>query len=77
MKWTHLHYLNDPEQWRLRAREAGAHVEKINDPEARRILLEIVGRYERLAKRAEKSLVWDQKAAMEAERHCGGEPQIR
>jgi len=54
--------MNDPRQWRTRANEARAHVGKITDPEAKRIMLEIVDRYETLAKRAETGLVWDEMA---------------
>jgi hypothetical protein len=62
MSWLHFGYLNDPRQWRTRANEARAHVGKITDPEAKRIMLEIVERYETLAKRAETGLVWDEMA---------------
>ncbi len=62
MTWLHFGYLNDPKQWRTRASEARAHVGKITDPEAKRMMLEIVDRYETLAKRAETGLVWDQMA---------------
>jgi len=47
----------------LRATEARVHVGKITDPEAKRIMLEIVDGYEELARRAEKGLVWDERAA--------------
>ena len=60
MSWLHFGYLNDPRQWRTRANEARAHVGKITDPEAKWIMLEIVERYETLAKRAETGLVWDE-----------------
>jgi hypothetical protein len=63
MRWLHFGYLNDPKQWRLRATEARVHVGKITDPEAKRIMLEIVDGYEELARRAEKGLVWDERAA--------------
>ena len=63
MRWLHFGYLNDPKQWRLRAAEARIHVGKITDPEAKRIMLEIVGCYEELARRAEKGLVWDERVA--------------
>ena len=62
MTWLHFGYLNDPKQWRTRANEARAHVGKITDPEAKRMMLEIVDRYETLAKRAETGLVRDQMA---------------
>jgi hypothetical protein len=62
MSWLHFGYLNDPRQCRTRANEARAHVGKITDPEAKRIMLEIVERYETLAKRAETGLVWDEMA---------------
>jgi hypothetical protein len=62
MTWLHFGYLNDPKQWRTRANEARAHVGKITDPEAKRTMLEIVDRYETLAKRAETGLVWDEMA---------------
>ena len=60
MSW--LHFLSDPRQWRTRANEAQAHVGKITDPETRRIMLEIVDRYETLAQRAETGFVWDEMA---------------
>lgn len=63
MTWLHFGYLNDPKQWRIRANEARAHAGKITDPEAKQILLEIIDHYEKLAKRAEKGLVWDQSGA--------------
>jgi hypothetical protein len=63
MTWLHFGYLNDPQQWRTRANEARAHVGKITDPEAKQIMLEIIDHYEKLATRAEKGLVWDQRAA--------------
>jgi hypothetical protein len=63
MTWLHFAYLNDPKQWRLRAAEARIQVEKITDPEAKRIMLEIADGYEELARRAEKGLVWDERAA--------------
>ena len=64
MTWLHFGYLNDPKQWRTRANEARAHVGKITDPEAKQIMLEIIDHYEKLAKRAESGLVWDQRAAI-------------
>jgi hypothetical protein len=63
MTWLHFGYLNNPKHWRLRATEARVHVGKITDPEAKRIMVEIVDRYEELARRAEKGLVWDEWAA--------------
>jgi len=59
MVWTYLH-LNDPKHWQMRAREARVHIDKITDFEARHLMLEIAGCYERLAKRAEWHLVSDQ-----------------
>lgn len=59
MPWKNL-YLNDPKHWRMRAREARIYVEKITNPEARLMMLEIVDTYEKLAKRAEQGLVWEE-----------------
>jgi hypothetical protein len=47
---------DDPKHWRERAEEARAHAEQLTDREARRMMLEIAGDYEKLAKRAEERL---------------------
>jgi hypothetical protein len=47
---------DDPKHWRERAEEARAHAEQLTDHEARRMMLEIAGDYEKLAKRAEERL---------------------
>ena len=46
--------LHDPKHWELRAEEARTAAEAINDPEARRIMLDIASGYARMAKRAAK-----------------------
>lgn len=43
----------DPKHWLERAEEARAVADGMRDPEARRAMLEIAERYERIAKRAE------------------------
>ena len=45
--------INDPKHWRDRAEEARAHADEMNDPEAKRQMLEIARGYDRLAERAE------------------------
>jgi hypothetical protein len=42
-----------PEHWRSRAEEARTIAEQMNDPDAKRAMLEITARYEHIAKRAE------------------------
>jgi hypothetical protein len=46
--------INDPQHWRDRAEEARAHADEMNDPEAKRQMLEIARGYDRLAERAEE-----------------------
>ena len=41
------------EHWRTLAAEARARADEMSDPEAKRIMLSIAERYERLARRAE------------------------
>jgi hypothetical protein len=43
----------EPEYWHERAQEARALADQMNDPEAKRMMLEIANGYEWLAKRAE------------------------
>jgi hypothetical protein len=45
--------LDKPERWRLRAEEMRKLAEATHDPEAKRLLLNLVTSYEKLAKRAE------------------------
>jgi hypothetical protein len=54
--------LNDPMHWRNRAEEARAQAKQLNDPEARRKMLEIADGYERIAERAEQRLRGSEKA---------------
>ena len=42
-------YINDPKYWRERAEEARSIAKLLNDPEAKRQLLAIAARYDRLA----------------------------
>jgi hypothetical protein len=51
---------NDPKHWRERAEEARAHADRMSDAEAKRMMLEIAEDYEKLARRAEERLLWDQ-----------------
>jgi hypothetical protein len=44
--------LDNPQHWRKRAQEVRALVDQIDDPDTKRALLEIAGRYERLAQKA-------------------------
>jgi hypothetical protein len=46
--------INDPKHWRDRAEEARAYADAMNDPEAKRQMLEIARGYDRLAERAEE-----------------------
>jgi hypothetical protein len=45
--------LNDPEHWRERAKQTLLFAESARNPEAKRLLLNLVDSYEQLAKRAE------------------------
>ena len=49
-----LHWINDPNHWLDRAKEARALAEQIADPEAKRTMLKNANDYERLAQRAEE-----------------------
>jgi hypothetical protein len=51
MPWS---YLNDPEHWRSRAKEARAMGEHIADPTSKQMMLDVAAGYERLATRAEE-----------------------
>ena len=53
---------NDPTHWRERAEEARAHAQQMTDPEAKRMMLTIAEDYEKLARRAQDRLVWEQKS---------------
>jgi hypothetical protein len=44
--------LNVPDHWHQRAIEAREQAEKLTDPEAKRLMLEVAETYEKLAKRA-------------------------
>ena len=44
--------IDNPTHWRDRARETRALAEQMDDPEVRRVLLEIAGRYNRIAEKA-------------------------
>jgi hypothetical protein len=46
-------YRFDPQHWRDRANEARANAAKMDDPDAKRLMLEIAVTYDHLAKRAE------------------------
>jgi hypothetical protein len=48
------HMRDDPAHWRQRAQGTRAEADKLNDPIAKRMLLEIAEAFERLAERAEK-----------------------
>jgi hypothetical protein len=52
----HYELMNDPKHWRDRAEEARSHADDMNDPEAKRQMLEIARGYDRLAERAEERL---------------------
>ena len=49
-----LHWINDPNHWLDRAKEARALAEQIADPEAKRTMLKNADDYDRLAQRAEE-----------------------
>jgi hypothetical protein len=46
--------LDNPQHWRKRAQEARALAGQMDDPHTKRALLDIAGRYDRLAERAEE-----------------------
>jgi hypothetical protein len=48
------HFLNDPERWRQRARALRQLAHDTDDPESKRMILNIADEYEKLAKRAEE-----------------------
>ena len=62
--WRVMPYrsFNDPSHWRERAQEARVHADRMTDPEAKRMMLEIAEDYEKLARRAQERLVWEQKS---------------
>ena len=62
--WRVMPYrsFNDPKHWRERAKEARAHAQQMTDPEAKRMMLEIAEDYEKLARRAQERLVWEQRS---------------
>ncbi len=62
--WRVMPYrsFNDPKHWRERAEEARAHAQQMTDPEAKRMMLAIAEDYEKLARRAQERLVWEQKS---------------
>ena len=45
-----------PQHWRARAQEARAIAEQMDDPEARRTMLDIAERYEKIARHTEAKL---------------------
>ena len=51
---TNLPPIDDPNYWRSRAEEARTMPEQMNDPDAKRTLLDIAAGYDRLALRAER-----------------------
>ena len=46
-------YLNDPDHWRDRAKEARAMAEDMTDPVSKQKMLDVAANYEHLAQRAE------------------------
>jgi hypothetical protein len=50
-------YLNDPEHWRFRAKEARAMAEYMTDPASRQMMLDVAADYERLAARSEERII--------------------
>jgi hypothetical protein len=46
-------YLNDPDHWRDRAKEARDMAEDMTDPVSKQKMLDVASNYEHLAKRAE------------------------
>jgi hypothetical protein len=46
--------LNNPKHWRERAEEAHVYADRLTDPEAKQIVLGIIGGYLRLARRAKE-----------------------
>jgi hypothetical protein len=63
-KWRVMPYrsFNDPSHWRERAQEARTHAQQMTDPEAKRMMLAIAEDYEKLARRAQERLVWEQRS---------------
>ena len=49
--------MSDPEHWRMRADAARAAAESLQDPEARRTMVEIALGYDKLAKLAEERIL--------------------
>jgi hypothetical protein len=62
--WRVMPYrsFNDPKHWRERAEEARTHAQQMTDPEVKRMMLTIAEDYEKLARRAQERLVWEQKS---------------
>jgi hypothetical protein len=50
---------DDPKHWRRLAQEARAAADQLDDPEAKRLMLEIAASYEELASLAERKKVSD------------------
>ena len=48
--------MDDPNHWRNRAEEARAQAEQLNEPQARKIMLDAAADYDRLAERADERL---------------------
>ena len=61
MPKTSLELLNNVKHWQDRAEEARLHAEQLTDPEAKRMMLEVAGSYDKLAARAEERLLMDRK----------------
>jgi len=52
MGMTSQHFINDPQHWHARAKEARILANEMNDSEAKSAMLRIAGDYEHLAQRA-------------------------
>jgi hypothetical protein len=48
--------MDDPNHWRNRAEEARVQADQLNEPQARKIMLDAAADYDRLAQRAYKRL---------------------